>query len=450
MANETLKRDENRATVLAGVTDDANQDITLLRVDPTTKRLKVSATGIGTAITVKDEGSTITSGVTSFDFVGSGVTATNSSNAVTVTIPGSTGGATTALDNLASVALNTALLPATAASIDHGSATKPFKDMYLAGSSGTPGTNNFKITGASTSGTRTVTLPDASGTATLLGNSSTGSGNVVLDTSPTLVTPTIGVATATSVNKVTITAPATSATLTIANGKTLTASNSITVAGTDGKTLTVSNTLALAGSDSTTITFQGTDTYVGRTTTDTLTNKTLTAPKIANAGFVADANGNEQIIFNTTASAVNEIAVTNAATGTTGPLIQSSGETNVDLRLSGKGTGKVHNITGTYDDITADSDGATITFNMATSNVHSVTLGGNRTLAVSNVSAGQRFMLRLLQDGTGSRTVTWFTTIKWAGGSAPTLTTTASKADLVGFLCTSAGNYDGFVVGQNI
>lgn len=68
--------------------------------------------------------------------------------------------------------------------------------------------------------------------------SSTGTGSVVLDTSPTLVTPVLGVATATTVNKVTLTAPATGSTLTIANGKTLTASNSITLAGTDSTTMT--------------------------------------------------------------------------------------------------------------------------------------------------------------------------------------------------------------------
>lgn len=73
--------------------------------------------------------------------------------------------------------------------------------------------------------------------------------------SPTLVTPTLGVASATSINKVAITAPATSATLTIANGKTLTANASVTLAGTDGKTLTLSNNLTLAGTDGTTITF---------------------------------------------------------------------------------------------------------------------------------------------------------------------------------------------------
>lgn len=60
----------------------------------------------------------------------------------------------------------------------------------------------------------------------------------LMSASPTLVTPTIGVATATSVNKVAITAPATSATLTIANGKTLTANNSITLAGTDATVMT--------------------------------------------------------------------------------------------------------------------------------------------------------------------------------------------------------------------
>lgn len=70
--------------------------------------------------------------------------------------------------------------------------------------------------------------------------SQTGSGTTfVVDTSPTLVTPTIGVATATSVNKVAVTAPATSATLTIADGKTLTSSNTLTLAGTDGSTLNV-------------------------------------------------------------------------------------------------------------------------------------------------------------------------------------------------------------------
>ena len=65
----------------------------------------------------------------------------------------------------------------------------------------------------------------------------TGSGALVFATSPTLTTPTLGVATATSINKLAITAPATSATLTIADGKTLAASNSLTLTGTDGSSI---------------------------------------------------------------------------------------------------------------------------------------------------------------------------------------------------------------------
>lgn len=77
--------------------------------------------------------------------------------------------------------------------------------------------------------------------AQLLGviSDETGSGALVFATSPTLVTPALGVATATTINKVAITAPATSATLTIADGKTLTSSNTLILAGTDGSTLNI-------------------------------------------------------------------------------------------------------------------------------------------------------------------------------------------------------------------
>lgn len=76
----------------------------------------------------------------------------------------------------------------------------------------------------------------SSGLASIISDE-TGSGSLVFATSPTLVTPNIGVATATSVNKVNITAPATSATLTIADGKTLTASNTLTFTGTDSSSV---------------------------------------------------------------------------------------------------------------------------------------------------------------------------------------------------------------------
>jgi hypothetical protein len=76
-------------------------------------------------------------------------------------------------------------------------------------------------------------------------------------------------------NNTTKTPTWTAGSLVIASGKTLTTNSTLTLAGVDTKTLTVNNSLTLAGSDGTTLTFQGTDTYVGRATTDTLTNKTL-------------------------------------------------------------------------------------------------------------------------------------------------------------------------------
>jgi hypothetical protein len=108
-----------------------------------------------------------------------------------------------------------------------------------------------------------VTTGDTGTVTTTMLAATTGSGSVVLATSPTLVTPVLGVASATTVNKVTLTAPATGSTLTIADGKTLTASNSITLAGTDAKTLTVSNSITLAGTDSTVMTFPPASANVG-------------------------------------------------------------------------------------------------------------------------------------------------------------------------------------------
>jgi len=96
------------------------------------------------------------------------------------------------------------------------------------------------------------------------------------------------------------------------------------------------------------------------------------------------------------------------------------------------------------------TDGATVTFDLSQSRNWIVTLGGNRTLALSNVVTGMVFMVTLKQDGTGSRTATWWSGISWAGGTAPTLTTTANKADTFGFICTGTNTYYGYIVEQNL
>lgn len=86
------------------------------------------------------------------------------------------------------------------------------------------------------------------------------------------------------------------------------------------------------------------DSIVDRTSIQTLTNKTLTTPTITSPIIdeILDANGNESLIISTTTSAVNEATLTNAAT-TNAPSIAATGDdTNIDLQLTGKGTGGVY------------------------------------------------------------------------------------------------------------
>jgi hypothetical protein len=94
---------------------------------------------------------------------------------------------------------------------------------------------------------------------------------------------------------------------------------------------------------------------------------------------------------------------------------------------------------------------ATTTLDFSYSNIHSLTLSSaTTTLSFSNPVAGQSLIIRLGQDGTGGRIVVFPSTIYWAGGTAPTLTSTASKTDCFGFLCTASGYYDGYFVGYNL
>ena len=80
------------------------------------------------------------------------------------------------------------------------------------------------------------------------------------------------------------------------------------------------------------------------------------------------------------------------------------------------------------------TDGATIDWNLSTQQVAKVTLAGNRTLnAPSNQQAGAFYSLAIIQDGTGSRTLTFNSAYKFTGATAPTLTTTASAKDIIIF-----------------
>lgn len=190
----------------------------------------------------------------------------------------------------------------------------------------------------------------------------TGTGKMVLDTSPTLVTPVLGVATATSINKLTLTAPATSATLTVADGASLITSGAysltLTATALTNVTLPTTGTLAtLAGSEA-------------------LTNKTLTNPTVTNYIETLYAIGNS--------STAVTIALTNGT-------------------------------------------------------VQTVTMTGNCTFTMPTATAGKSFIL-IVSTGAGGFTGT-FTSVKWPSNTAPTLTTTASRWDILTFVADGTNWY---------
>jgi len=205
---------------------------------------------------------------------------------------------------------------------------------------------------------------------------------------------------------------------------------------------------------------------------------------IDDAHFIGDENGLEQIIFQTTASAVNELEVTNAATGNP-PILGASGETNVDLHLKPKGSGEVVIGTGaasaslttkgTYDlvldtnsgtnsgnititdgangaiDLTTNGTGA-IKFNdmayvpqqaltsssnavawdaQAKSNAVHVTTENTTFSAPSNAVEGAFICLEINYNG--SHTIGWNTVFEFAASTEPTTTDTDAKTDIFVF-----------------
>lgn len=150
----------------------------------------------------------------------------------------------------------------TIASIPAGGTTGQVLTKHSSTDYDTNWSNSVTSVGLALPADFTVTNSPVTTTGTLTGvwaNTPTGTGGVVRQTSPTLTTPILGAATATTINKLTFTQPANGSTLTLA----------------DGKTAVINNTLTLNGTDGTTQTFQATDTIVGRATTDTLTNKSI-------------------------------------------------------------------------------------------------------------------------------------------------------------------------------
>ena len=139
--------------------------------------------------------------------------------------------------------------------------------------------------------------------------------------------------------------------------------------------------------------------------------------------------------------------------GSDGAIMVADASQTFGFAWVGAATGSgavIPRIDASWGAIETDTDGATITFDLSKSNKHTVTLGDNRTLDVSNPTTGQVFSIRLVQDGTGGRTVTWWAGIIWPGGSAPSLSTSPGAVDRFVFECTGTGAYDGHIAGLGL
>jgi len=256
---------------------------------------------------------------------------------------------------------------------------------------------------------------NGSGVVTLLASASGASGDVVgpasatdnavvrfdgttgklVQNSAVTIADTTGDITGGAYNKVTITAPATSATLTIADGKTLTANSSLTLAGVDAKTLTVNNSLTLAGTDATVMTFPSTSATIARTDAgQTFTGtQVMTSPRIITS--VNDTNGNEVFAITATASAVNDFTLVNAATGNN-PQIQASGsDTNIGINLVPKGTG------------TVQANGVPLVTTTGTQTLTNKTISGsNNTITNISLTTAVTGTLPVANGGTGQTSYT--------------------------------------------
>ena len=208
----------------------------------------------------------------------------------------------------------------------------------------------------------------------------------------TLSTPVLGVASATSINKVALTAPATSSTLTIADGKTLTASNSLTLAGTDATTMTFPASSATVAGLAIAQSFTAKQTFTGAT--GSLASAFINATETANISATA-ATGT--INYDVTTQSVL--------------YYTSNSSANWTVNIRGNGTTSLNTLMSTNDSLTVVflvTNGATAYYNNAvTVDGNSVTpkYQGGTAWTSGNASSIDAYSYTVVKTGSAAFTV---------------------------------------------
>jgi len=193
------------------------------------------------------------------------------------------------------------------------------------------------------------------------------------------------------------------------------------------------------------------------TGTQTLTNKTLTSPKIGTS--ILDTNGNELALLTATSSAVNEFTIANAATSAGPTLSSTGGDSNIDINITPKGTGDV---VLAADTVKVGDSGAAATLTSNGAGALTVTTGGATDLVLSTNSGTDSGTITITDaannditiapNGTGDVVLSADTTKVGDAGAAAVLTsngagtltvTTGGAADLI--LSTNSGTDSGTI-----
>ena len=305
--------------------------------------------------------------------------------------------------------------------------------------------------------------------------SSTGTGSVVLATSPSLTTPTLGVASATSINKMAITAPGTSSTLAVADGKTFTVNNTITLAGTDSTTITLPATTGTVALNNQTMFIGSTSIAINRATA----SQSLTGITSIDGYSAGLAGGNATTLLGSLPyqSAANTTTLLGPNTTTTKKFLRQTGDgtngavpawdtvTATDVGLSNvtneskatmftsptfTGTVTMQQSVELFTSPSISANAVTLNFN----NGAIFALGSNAANITANFTnipgtAGQTISTTLIITQGATAYIPSAITIngggsvtpKWQGGSAPS--GTANRVDIVSFtfVCTATNTW---------
>ena len=214
-----------------------------------------------------------------------------------------------------------------------------------------------------------------------------------------------------------------------------------------------------------------TTTLVGTNTTDTLTNKTLTSPKI-NEDVAVTSTATELNILDGVTSTTAELNILDGVTASTAELNKLDGVTAttaeinyLDITTLGASeaskvlTANASGITNFNKAITEETvaltSGTSVTLDISQGSVFTITLAHNiSTFTWSNPATSgdvSAFVLKVTQDGTGNSTIAFPAAVDFAGGTAPTLSTGAADVDVFVFFTVNGGTtYYGFTAGLDM